>query len=344
MVPFAPLAELSAHEEELLAGQRPHVREEQPEVGRHFPFVVPRHLRDQRLLQVHDLVVGQRQHEVLGVRVHPAEGQLAVVPLAEDRIDLHVVEGVVHPAHVPLHREAEAPDVDGTGDHRPGGRLLGDRDGVREAPADLLVELTQEDDRVDVFAPAVRVGDPLAGLARKVEVDHRRHGIDPQSVGVKPVEPVESRGQEKAAHLVAAVVEDAAAPVGLIALAPVGVLVEVRAVEIDEAVLVGGKVRGHPVEDDADPGLVERVDEGHEVLRRAEPGGRREEPGALIAPGPRERVLHDRKQLHVREAHGLRIGRQVRRDLAVGQRPLAFVGDPPPGAEMHLVDGHRPTW
>ena len=49
------------------------------------------------------------------------------------------------------------------------------------------------------------------------------------------------------------------------ALARVGVLEQVRAVEVREAVLVVREVRRHPVEDHADAGLVQLVDERHEV-------------------------------------------------------------------------------
>ena len=75
------------------------------------------------------------------------------------------------------------------------------------------------------------------------------------------IEPEERAREEEAPHLVARVVEDEAVPLGVKALPRVGVLVEVRAVEEAEAVRVGGEVRGDPVEDDADPAAVERVDQ-----------------------------------------------------------------------------------
>ena len=55
-------------------------------------------------------------------------------------------------------------------------------------------------------------------------------------------EPVQRAGGEEAAHLVAAVVEDVAVPVGVESLARVGVLVEVRPVEVAQPVLVGGEM------------------------------------------------------------------------------------------------------
>ena len=69
--------------------------------------------------------------------------------------------------------------------------------------------------------------------------------------------------------------------------------------------------------------------------------GRREVAGRLIAPRAVERMLGQRQQLDVGEAQ---VG-GVRRQLA-GGRPVAekaAVRRPPPGAQMHLVDAHRPV-
>ncbi len=52
----------------------------------------------------------------------------------------------------------------------------------------------------------------------------------------------------------------------MVALARVGVLVEVGAVEEAEAVRVVREVGRHPVEQHADPGRVQRVDQEHEVV------------------------------------------------------------------------------
>ena len=111
MVPLPPLAELAAHEEQLLSRRRPLIAEEQPQIGALLPFVAG-HLRDQRSFSVHHLVVAQRQDEILVERVEAAEGERAVVKTAVHRIALHVVERVVHPAHVPLEAEAEAAEPD----------------------------------------------------------------------------------------------------------------------------------------------------------------------------------------------------------------------------------------
>ncbi len=113
VVPLAPHAELAAHEQQLLAGQRPLIAIEQAERGVALPRIAG-DLADQRVLPVHDLVVGERQHVVLGVRVDRAERELLVVVPAIDRVALEECEGVVHPAEVPLVAKAEAAVLRGT--------------------------------------------------------------------------------------------------------------------------------------------------------------------------------------------------------------------------------------
>ena len=206
-------------------------------------------LSQQRALAVHDLVVRQRQDVVLVERVQAAEGELVVMEAAVHRIAREVRQRVVHPAHVPLHAEAEPAHVRRARHHRPRRRLLGDRLRVGVLAIDRLVELPQERDRLQVLVAAVFVRDPLARFAAVVEVEHRGHAVDAQPVDVELVEPVDGARDEEAAHLVAPVIEDLRFPIGMEPLPRVGVLVEVRAVEVGEAVLVRREVRRHPVED-----------------------------------------------------------------------------------------------
>src|SRR5690606_17620906 len=64
VVPLPWLTDLTPHEEELLARLGVLVPEEQAEVRELLP-AVPRHLREERALPVDDLVVGEREAEVL---------------------------------------------------------------------------------------------------------------------------------------------------------------------------------------------------------------------------------------------------------------------------------------
>ncbi len=203
----------------------------------------------------------------------------------------------------------------------------------------LLVELLDERDRLEVLATAVLVGDPLAGLARVVEVQHRGHGVDAQPVDVELLDPVQRVGDQEVAHLVAAEVEDQRAPVRLRAAARVGVLVQRGAVEARQRPLVAREVRRHPVDDDADAALVEVVDEPAQVVRRPVPRGGRVVAAHLVAPRATEGMLRDRQQLDVGEAHALAVLGELRRQVAVGEEGI--VGAAPPRPEVHLVDRQR---
>ena len=242
----------------------------------------------------------------------------------------------MHPAHVPLEAEAQAALVGGAGDGGPGGGLLGNGAGIREVAVDHLVEAAEEGHGLQVLPAPVAVGDPLSLFAAVVQVEHRGHGVHPEAVDVIAVEPEQGVGDEEVLHLGAAEVEDQGAPVHVPALAGVRVLIEVRAIELPQAVAVLGEVGRNPVQDHPQARLVQGVHEALEVLRPAEAAGRGKEPQGLVAPGGIEGMLHDRQQLYVGEAQPADVGRQIGSDLPVGH--VAAVGPAAPGAQVQLVD------
>ncbi len=78
-------------------------------------------------------------------------------------------------------------------------------------------------------------------------------------------------------------------------------------------------MRGHPVEDDADAGLVAAVHEVAEIVRVAEALGRRKHADRLVAPGAVERMLGDRQQFDMGEAHLPDVFDQFVGEFAIGQ-------------------------
>src|SRR5262249_60109933 len=76
--PFALLAELAAHEQKLLARMAEHETVIGAQVGKTLPLIA-RHAADERTLAVHDLVVGERQNEILEESVVQPEQNLTVV-------------------------------------------------------------------------------------------------------------------------------------------------------------------------------------------------------------------------------------------------------------------------
>ncbi|MDI2023277.1 hypothetical protein PJL18_03825 [Paenarthrobacter nicotinovorans] len=125
--PLRFLAELSTHEDELLAGVRPLVREEGTKVGQLLPAVA-RHLAQHGAFPMDHFVMADGQEEILRERINQREGDGAVVPLAVDGVFGDVLQGVVHPAHVPLQAKAQTAVVGGCRNAGECGGLLGNDD------------------------------------------------------------------------------------------------------------------------------------------------------------------------------------------------------------------------
>ncbi len=171
--------------------------------------------------------------------------------------------------------------------------------------------------------PPKRLGTHSPSLAAVVAVEHGGHRIHAQAVDAESLDPVQRVAHKVVADLGAAIVVDQRVPVLMEALARVGVFVEVACRRTGQAVRVGWEMRRHPVEDHAQPGVVGRVGEGAEILRRAEARRRRVQPGGLVAPGAVEGVLLDRHQLDVGEAELDHVGNQSLGQLAVAE-PVAI--------------------
>ena len=154
------------------------------------------------------------------------------------------------------------------------------------------------------------------------------------------LEPEQGVADEEVGHLAAAVVEDAGAPVGMLALPRVGVLEEMSAVEVGEPVRIAREVGGHPVENDADAALMEPIHEGHEVVGPAVAPGGRVVAERLIAPRPVVGVLHEGEELDVGEAHGRHVVRELVGRFAVVEGAIAVIRHAPPRAQVHLVHAH----
>ena len=259
-----------------------------------------------------------------------------MVVLARKTVQRGIAQHIVHPAHVPLEVEAEAAVCRGLCDHGPCGALFGDHHRVREIAENAFVERAQERHRLQVLAAAVDIGPPLAVSAAVIEIQHTGDGVYPEAVHVVFIEPEPRGAHQEADHLVLAVVEDAGAPILMLAFEIVGILVKARAVELVKPVRVLREMGGHPVQDHADTCLMHFIHEIHEIVRRAESGGNAEIPGDLIAPGTVERVLHHGHQLNVRVVHLGKIRGERIRQIAVGIGRAVVVQ--PPGARLHLVD------
>ena len=78
---------------------------------------------------------------------------------------------------------------------------------------DRLVGGAQEVHRLPILAPALGIGDPLAGLARIVEVEHRRDRVDAQPIDMELLGPVERIVDQERKHLAPTEIIDRGLPV-----------------------------------------------------------------------------------------------------------------------------------
>src|SRR5712664_4017333 len=116
--------------------------------------------------------MAERQDEILVKRVEKAESKIVVMVLPVDRVERHVAQCVVHPAHVPFETKAEPADIGRARHHWPSGRFLRDR----RRPCfseNQLVRSPQERDRFEVFTSAKHIWDPFSLAAAVVEIKHR---------------------------------------------------------------------------------------------------------------------------------------------------------------------------
>ena len=114
-IPFMELTEILSHEEKFLARMSEHESVADFQVGK-FILVFARHFVDHRAFEVDDLVVREHQNEVFAGAVGDAEGHFVVVKFTEIRVELHVFEEVMHPAHIPFEGKSKTVLVFAQGD------------------------------------------------------------------------------------------------------------------------------------------------------------------------------------------------------------------------------------
>src|SRR6266567_171480 len=110
MIPFAPLAKFAAHKEKFLAGMPEHPSIKHTQIGELLPDI-PRHFGKQRTFPMDNFIVTQHQNEMLLKSVEEREGNVSLMKPPENRIELHVSEEVVHPAHVPFKAEPKSAEI-----------------------------------------------------------------------------------------------------------------------------------------------------------------------------------------------------------------------------------------
>ena len=116
-------------------------------------------------------------------------------------------------------------------------------------------------------------------------------------------DPVQGVCNEEILYFILPVVEDFGPPVGMFPFPGICIFIQGLSVKISQAMGIPREMGGHPVQDHADPLLMEIVDKVHKFVRRAVTGGGSVVTGHLISPGAVERMLRDPHQLYVGVTH-----------------------------------------
>ena len=336
---FIVFADVLPHKDQLLSGVRHVIAVCQPHIAK-LIGPLSRHFGEQRRLAVHHLVVGKYEHKLFTVSIHHAKGQLIVAAGAEIRIGLDIAQIIVHKAHIPLEVKSKSVVIQISRNLRPCRRLLGDHQHAFIPLFHNGIEVLQKFDRLQIFIASIQVGDPLSVPSSIVQIKHGRHRIHTDSVRMVFLHPVERVCDQIVLHLGSSVVVDQRSPVRVKALSRILMLVQAGAVKAGQALYIPWEMCRNPVEDHADPCLVQLVHKIHEILCRSISRRRCIVADHLISPGLIQRVLHHRHQLYMRVSHLLHILYQKGRQFPVSIEFPSVVGLCK-GTQINLVNIDR---
>ncbi len=88
----------------------PHIAVEKAQASKFLPEVAG-HFVNHGAFHVNNFIVGEWQHEIFGVGVHQRKGEVVMVVAPVNGVHMHVIEHIMHPAHIPLHAESQATDI-----------------------------------------------------------------------------------------------------------------------------------------------------------------------------------------------------------------------------------------
>src|SRR5580704_16258438 len=132
--------------------------------------------------------------------------------------------------------------------HRVRRRFFSVRLNVRMLFVSFQIEAAKKIDGFKIFSSAELIWNPLALLARIVQIKHRSNRVYPKAIGMIFIQPEHGARHQEAAYFTSAVIKNQRLPVRMKPLPRVRVLKQVRAVEESKAVTIRREVRRNPVQ------------------------------------------------------------------------------------------------
>ena len=120
-------------------------------------------------------------------------------------------------------------------------------------------------------------------------------------------EPEQGIGYQEVLYFIFAVIEDFGSPFGMLSQTGIGMFKNALTVKFSQAMGISCKMRRYPVQNHADSGLVQFIDQVHKILRCSVTGSRCIVAGHLISPGTVKRMLCNTHQFYMGILHLLQI-------------------------------------
>ena len=169
--PFMFLTEVLTHEQQLLTGMAHHEGITCLEVGK---LVITKawHLIEHGALEMDDFIVGKNKNELFRICIGHTECHLVVVELTEIWIQLHVIQEVMHPAHVPLVSKAKTIIFRCFCNLRPCCGFFRNDECSVFSSTDQRIQMLEEFHCIQVAIAAILIGNPLSILTSIVQIQH----------------------------------------------------------------------------------------------------------------------------------------------------------------------------
>ena len=133
---------------------------------------------------MYHFIMRQHKNIIFTLVVTHCKGHLIVVVLTEKRIQLHIIEEIMHPAHIPLIAEIKSIILYRTGHLRPCCRFLRNHHCSRISSENDRINMFEKLNGLQIFISAIFVCHPLSILLSVIQIKHGGHCIHTQSVNM----------------------------------------------------------------------------------------------------------------------------------------------------------------
>ena len=182
----------------------------------------------------------------------------------------------------------------------------------------------------------MNIGCPFPRFSSVVQIEHRCHRINTQSVNVEFFDPEHCTGNQEALHFRTSKIKNSGSPMRVFPFLNILIFITLGTVKLIQSLFVLWKMCWDPVHNNTDIVFMHLVDKVHEVLWGTITGSGCKISGYLITPGWVKRVFGNWHQFHVSISHVLDIRCQFIRTFAVIKKLSILILTP--RTKVHFIN------